>query len=172
VITVSYLHNDSKYAIAFTRTSVLNFRFCCVVAKVIISVTYKAESKFENEPNMFFKAVSLDHRRVSPIVESFSIFVLFSLFSDIHTKQIHFFLSFVHKQNLTKFFNFRDSVMALNNCMFHNVFRTIAYTIIRNELTLIFFFDKSILKSLMSLMSLITYRIRYRCQYLLTGLAR
>lgn len=68
MITVSYLHNDSKYA--FARTYGLNFKFYCILTKVIINVTYEAESKFENEPKIFFNAVSLDHQRVSPIVES------------------------------------------------------------------------------------------------------
>jgi hypothetical protein len=53
--------------------------------------------------------------------------------------------------------------MALPNRISHNVFRTIAYTK-KNVLEVIF------LKTLMSLVSLMTYLSRYRCRYLLTAL--
>jgi hypothetical protein len=42
--------------------------------------------------------------------------------------------------------------MALTNCISHNVFHTIAYTK-KNGLELSNFFDRNILKTLMSLMS-------------------
>jgi hypothetical protein len=45
-----------------------------VLPLVRINTLYKAKSKFENEPKFFFKAVSLDHQRVSPIVESLLVF--------------------------------------------------------------------------------------------------
>ena len=37
---VSYLQNDSKYTFAFSRTSGLKLKFCCIVSKVIINLTY------------------------------------------------------------------------------------------------------------------------------------
>jgi hypothetical protein len=55
--------------------------------------------------------------------------------------------------------------MALTNRVSHNVFRTVAYTK-KNGFEVIFF-DRNILKTLMSLM---TYVSRYRCRYLLTAL--
>ena len=61
VSAVVYLQNDSKYTFAFAQTTGLKFKFCCIVSKVIINVTYKGfivESEFENEPKFIFNAIS------------------------------------------------------------------------------------------------------------------
>jgi hypothetical protein len=55
--------------------------------------------------------------------------------------------------------------MTPTNRLSHNVFRTVAYT--KKKWLRSNFFDRNILKTLMSLM---TYLSRYRCRYLLTAL--
>jgi hypothetical protein len=120
---------------------------------------YKAESKFENEPNIFFKAVSLDHQRVSPIVESLLVFSSSFVCSQISIQNKFTFFYLLYTNKISQNFSTFEILLWHLTTVCSITFFAQSPIRIRNELTLSFFFDNSILNALMSLMSLITYRI-------------